>query len=78
MKKSSNEKYHTLYLSCPTENHTNGGVHYHLAFKLSSPKNKHEIVIHFSEHENHYSTFRDISKYYTNINLSSQHPNLKK
>ena len=85
---SSNGKSQPLHWSCAREKHTNGGVHYHMALKLSSPKrwlhckneiyNKHKIVIHFSEHENYYSAFRYISKYDTEIYLSSEHPNLQK
>ena len=59
-----------------------------MALKLSSRKrwlhcknkiyNERRIVIHFSEHENYYSAFRYISKYDTEIYLSSEHPNLQK
>ena len=59
-----------------------------MALKLSSPKrwlhckneiyNKHKIVIHFSEHEDYYSSFRYISKFDTEIYLRSEHLNLQK
>ena len=52
-----------------------------MALKLSSSKrwlhrknkiyNKRKIVIHFSEHEHFYNAFRYISKYDTEIYLSS-------
>ena len=85
---SSSGKSQPLHWSCARENHTNGGVHYHMALKLSSPKrwlhcnneiyNKYKIVIHFSEHENYDSAFRYINKYDTEIYLSSERPNLQK
>ena len=85
---SSNGKSQPLHWSCTREKHTNGGVHYHIALKLGSPKrwlhckieiyNKHKIVIHFSEHENYYSAFRYISKYDTETYLSSEYPNFQK
>ena len=85
---NSSGKSQPLHWSCARKNHTNGGVHYHMTFKFNSPKrelhykneinNKHKIVIHFSEHENYYSAFRYISKYDTEIYLSSEHPNLQK
>ena len=85
---SSSGNSQPLHWSCAKENHANGGVREHMALKLSSPKrrlhckneiyNKHKIVIHFSEHENYYSTFRYISKYDTEIYLSSEHPTHQK
>ena len=79
---SSSGKSHPLW-SCARENDTNGGVHYHMALKLSSPNRWlhcqheiiHKIVIHFPEHENYYSAFQYISKYDTEIYLSWELPN---
>ena len=62
---SSSGKSWTLHWSYKIENHKNGGLHYHMALKVSNPKrwlqckneifNKHKIIIHFSEYENYYS-----------------------
>ena len=85
---SSNAKSQPFHWPYARENHTNRGVQYHMALKLSSPKrwlhckneiyNKHKIVIHFSEHENYYSSFGYISKFDTEIYLRSKHLNLQK
>ena len=85
---SSSGKSQPLHWSCARENRTDRDVLYHMALKLCSPKrwlhckneiyNKHKVVIHFSEHENYYSAFPYISKYDTEIYLSSENPNLQK
>ena len=82
----SNCKAKPMHWACALENHANEGKHYHLALKLTAPKrwldSKTElyetkgISVHFSEHENYYSTYKYVCKTDNEVFLSEGHPNL--
>ena len=85
---AGNYKAKTEYWACALENHKNGGVHYHVSLKLSSPRGwgsirtklyeSHDINVNFSSnHEYYYSAYKYICKSDENVVHSNGHPNLK-
>ena len=72
---------------CAKEKHQNGGVHYHVALKLTGPKrwksvkesisSQEGIVVNFSDnHDNYYSAYRYICKDDDSVHHNKNHPNL--
>ena len=83
---SGSGKVKVYHGACVKEKHQNGGVHYHVALKLTGPKHwksvkeriplKEGIVVNFSDnHDNYYSEYRYIYKDNDSVH-SKHHPNL--
>ena len=84
---SGSGKVKVQHWACAKEKHQNGGVHYHVALKLTGPKHwksvkeriplKEGIVVNFSgNHDNYYSAYRYIYKDDDSVHHSKHHPNL--
>ena len=84
---SSSGKVKVQHLAYAKEKHQNGGVHYHVALKLTGPKRwksvkesislKEGIVVNFSDnHDNYYPVHRYICKNDDSVHHSKHHPNL--
>ena len=82
---SGSGKVKVQHWTCAKEKNQNGGVHYHVALKLTCPKrwksvkesisSKEGIVVNFSDnHDNYYSAYR--CKDDDSVHHSKHHPNL--
>ena len=80
-------KSKVMHWACCLEDHKDGGKHYHLCLKLSTPKRwksvkdavfkKHKINLHFSDQHLGYNVaYKYICKTDKNVVTSDQHPNL--
>lgn len=83
---SRESKVQPQHWACCLEEHSDGGVHYHLALKLNGPKKwleckrslkrKHGVVVNFSDHEGYYTAYKYVCKRDNAVYHSPNHPNL--